>query len=196
MSVFSVLFVGKTSAIPDAQGFKQVDPTHWLMDVGSLAGTAWQDLKEVALFLARPDALPPGAALALYVSVGNSTAWAFRGFLSQAHPSDVLPLSWPQPPEGAPPQPPPGYVQLGVALEPLEEATARQGAKLGAKEDFARNVGLDLFNYMQSFGGVHSVGSDKLLVPANVLDQWFARLSYKLRRDPDFLTRKSESDRV
>lgn len=46
----------------------QVDPTHWVMDVAALAGTVWKDLKEVALFLTAPGALPPDAALALYVS--------------------------------------------------------------------------------------------------------------------------------
>ena len=45
---------------------------------------------------------------------------------------------------------------------------------------------------MQSFGGVQNVGGDKLLVPSNVLDHWFLRLSNRLRRDPDFLTRRRE----
>lgn len=72
------------------------------------------------------------------------------------------------------------------------EASAKEGAKLGAKEDFCRRVGMDLFNFMQSFGGVSSVGPDKLLVPANVLDQWFNRISNRLRRDPDFLTRNKD----
>lgn len=33
----------------------------------------------------------------------------------------------------------------------------KEGSKLGAKEDFAKMVGLDLFNFMQSFGGVAQV---------------------------------------
>lgn len=33
-------------------------------------------------------------------------------------------------------------------------------------------VGLDLFNFMQSFGGVQQVGADQLLVPANILNRW------------------------
>ena len=72
------------------------------------------------------------------------------------------------------------------------EASAKEGAKLGAKEDFCRRVGMDLFNFMQSFGGVSQVGPDKLLVPANVLDQWFNRISSRLKRDPDWLTRSKE----
>lgn len=53
-------------------------------------------------------------------------------------------------------------------------------------------MGLDLFNFMQSFGGVQNVGGNHLLVPTNVLDDWFRRLSNKLEKDPDFLTRSKE----
>ncbi len=53
-------------------------------------------------------------------------------------------------------------------------------------------AGLDLFNFMQSFGGVQNVGPNHLLVPSNVLDAWYARLSHRLRRDPEFLTRNRD----
>jgi hypothetical protein len=46
---------------------------------------------------------------------------------------------------------------------------------------------------LQSFGGVQAVGGDKLLVPANILDHWYQRLSNRLRRDPDFLTRRRDA---
>ena len=79
-----------------------------------------------------------------------------------------------------------------MSLEPLAEASAKESVKLGAKEDFCRRVGLDLFQYMQSFGGVSQLGPDKLVVPTNVLDQWYNRISNRLRKDPDFLTRQRE----
>ena len=88
--------------------------------------------------------------LALYVSIGGAD-WAYRGFVSNQHPSEVMPLSWPEPPGGqglaAPPGP--GYAQLGISLEPLGELGQKEGSKLGAREDFAKCVGLDLFNFMQ-----------------------------------------------
>ncbi len=34
-------------------------------------------------------------------------------------------------------------------MEPLAALVEREGSKLGAKEDFAKRVGLDLFNFMQ-----------------------------------------------
>lgn len=36
------------------------------------------------------------------------------------------------------------------------------------------------------------VGSDQLLVPANILNRWYERLSNRLRKDPDFLTRQRD----
>jgi hypothetical protein len=56
----------------------------------------------------------------------------------------------------------------------------------------AVQVGLDLFNFMQSFGTVSQVGGDQLLVPANILNRWYERLSTRLRKDPDFLTRQRD----
>ncbi|KAL6780223.1 hypothetical protein ACKKBF_B13975 [Auxenochlorella protothecoides x Auxenochlorella symbiontica] len=73
-----------------------------------------------------------------------------------------------------------------------DQARAKEGSKLGAKEEFAKMVGLDLFNFMQSFGGVQNVGSNNLLVPMNVLDAWYQRLERRLRKDPDFLTRQRD----
>jgi Protein of unknown function (DUF775) len=72
------------------------------------------------------------------------------------------------------------------------EVAQKEGMKLAAKEEYAKMVGLDLFTFMQSFGGVQQVGADQLLVPSNILDRWFQRLSSKLARDPDFLTRQRD----
>ena len=72
------------------------------------------------------------------------------------------------------------------------EAAAKQGAKAAAREEFCRRVGMDLFQFMQSFAGVGTVGPNKLLVPSNVLDKWFARITHRLERDPDFLTRSKD----
>lgn len=193
--VFGVFFVGKSFPITNAQGFVSVDQSHWVLDVIGTVTPNFTDLKEVSLFLLQPNSLPADMGLALYVSLGG-TDWAYRGFVSNSHPTEVMPLQWPQPPAlgGPPPAPAAGYAQIGVSLESLQELSEKEGSKLGAKEDFAKMVGLDLFNFMQSFGGVSQVGGDKLLVPANILDRWYERLSTRLRKDPDFLTR--QKDRV
>lgn len=132
-------------------------------------------------------ALPPDMALSIYVSVGRHEDWIFRGFVSNEHPSDTMPLSWPEvdPIEA-------GGAVVGVSLEPVVEAGSKEGAKIGAKSEFCKRVGLDLFQYMQSFGNVSTIGPDQLLVPANVLDRWFTRISNRLKNDPDFLTRQKD----
>ena len=42
-----------------------------LLDVGATVTRGYADLKEVALFLAQPNVLPPGQALGLYISVSG-----------------------------------------------------------------------------------------------------------------------------
>lgn len=64
---------------------------------------------------------------------------------------------------------------------------AKEGAKMGAREDFAKRVAFNLFRYIESFGGTQG---DQIAVPASVLDQWFTRFQEKSRRDPDFLARQ------
>jgi hypothetical protein len=63
---------------------------------------------------------------------------------------------------------------------------------VAAKGEFCKRVGMDLFQYLQSFGGVGAVGPNQLLVPADALDKWFTRITRRLERDPDFLTRNKD----
>ena len=75
----------------------------------------------------------------------------------------------------------------GVSLEPAADLAARESAKMGAREDFAKRVAFNLFRFMESFGGADG---DKIMVPTNILDLWFKRFQHKFQRDPDFLARQ------
>lgn len=44
--------------------------------------------------------------------------------------------------------------------------------------------------YMESFNAGSS--GDTLVLPSNVLEQWFSKFEHKFRRDPDFLIRRGE----
>ena len=91
-----------------------------------------------------------GLRLVQYVSVGGA-AWSYRGCVHAGHPSDVFPLSWAVPPDGAALA---GQVaQVGVSLEPLSEAVEKEGSKLGAKEDFAKMVGASVCRGGKGKGG-------------------------------------------
>lgn len=60
-----------------------------VLDVGSTVSPDYKKLKEVALFLTGPAALPdPSFALGLYISLGGQE-WQFRGHVSADHPSEV-----------------------------------------------------------------------------------------------------------
>jgi hypothetical protein len=165
-----------------------------VLDVGAYLGSTQQQgqlPREIFLSLAQPHCLPsPDIALALYsitVSPGtNDTNWSYRGYVSNGRPSDVMPVFV----DDLDSQPAAAY-QIHVVVESMEEVSSKHLAKLAAKEDFCRRVGMDLFVYMQSFSQSNG-SSDYITVPMNILDTWFNRISSKLRHDPDFLTRKKE----
>ena len=84
-----------------------------------------------------------------------------------------------------------GGAQIGISIEPLAELEHKEGCRLGAKEEFAKRVALNLYHFLESFNAGTAVGPDQLVVPANFLDRWFVKFQSKFRRDPDFLTRES-----
>lgn len=72
---------------------------------------------------------------ALYVSIGGAD-WSYRGYVSNSHPSDVLPLSWPEPDASTQQQLaglaalPPGFAQVRFCRwEPLGQR-ARHAASV------------------------------------------------------------------
>lgn len=186
--LFGVFFVGHSYPVTSAN-FTQVDATHWVLDVCTSVLPNFWDLKEVALFLLQPNSLEPSAALGLYVKCGGAD-WDYRGCVHNGHPSDVMPLQWPLPAGATGMAPAAGAVQVGVSIEPGAEIIHKEGSKLGAKEDFSKRVGMDLFRFMQSFQTVQM--GDHVVVPANAFDRWVVRFQEKLKRDPDFLTRRAE----
>jgi ribulose-phosphate 3-epimerase len=96
----------------------------------------------------------------------------------------VFPLQWPTAPDGTLS----ANAMIGVGVEPVAELAAKESAKLGSKETFAKRVAMDLFRYMESFQAATAVSADHMVVPMNVLDRWFTKFQDKFRRDPDFLT--------
>ena len=60
--------------------------------------------------------------------------------------------------------------QIGVSIEPLNEVSLKEGTRLGAKEDFAKKVALNLYHFMTSFATVQT--GDQVVVPANCFDRY------------------------
>lgn len=53
--------------------------------------------------------------------------------------------------DGAPVAPGPGAIQIGVSIESGAEIISKEGSKLGARQDFAKRVGMDLFRYVHAW---------------------------------------------
>jgi protein Hikeshi len=114
MSVpFAVCFVGNSYPIPGEQ-FTQAGPTQYVLDVVSVVSPQFWSLKEVVLFLTAPNVLDAQTGLGLYIKCGAGE-WQYRGCVHATHPSEAMPLVWPDLPQGLE-QGPPGSVLLGAHL--------------------------------------------------------------------------------
>ncbi|KAI5073260.1 hypothetical protein GOP47_0011273 [Adiantum capillus-veneris] len=96
--MFGVLFPGRSFPM-DASSFAQIDSTHWVLDMNLFVGEAYDQVKEMCLFLLNEYSLPPEKALAVYVQSPGS-AFQYCGAVQRACPSAVLPLLWPSPGSG------------------------------------------------------------------------------------------------
>ena len=96
---FAVCFIGSSFPIP-GDSFAQAGPSQVVLDVVTTITPQFWDLKEVALFLTAPNVLDPNLALGLYVKVGNGE-WEYRGCVHNSHPSEAMPLVWPDIPSSA-----------------------------------------------------------------------------------------------
>ena len=189
--VFSLCFLGSSFPIPSSS-FTQVDATHSALDCFTALGPVpLSKLKDVCLFLSTPNSITQDAALGLYIKMLDGE-WAYRGCIHAGHPSSAMSLSWPVSEDQLDIPLNAGVAMIGIALEPLAECAAKEVSELGSREEFAKRVGWDLFRFMESFQTV-AMG-DKLVVPSDVIDQWFLKFQARFRLDPSFLTRRSTKD--
>ncbi|CAI5523929.1 unnamed protein product [Closterium sp. Naga37s-1] len=189
--MFGVLFPNRSFPL-DVSRFKQVDTFHWVLEMNMFVGDAYDQVKEICIFLLNEAALPPGQALAVYVQAPGSP-FEYRGAVHLGCPSAVLPLLWPAavaptgavlpafPPGGVPPT-----AQIGISVEPMASLPLQNVGWQRRVEEMALKVGQNLFNYMQSFS---TVQGSMLLVPSDILDRWFKKFQDKAKMDPDFLNR-------
>ncbi|KAL3801854.1 hypothetical protein ACHAWO_003860 [Cyclotella atomus] len=75
-------------------------------------------------------------------------------------------------------------INLGVSIEPQANIT-NIGVMPDKTTHVAKNIAMDLFNYMQSFD-TGAGGAGNMVVPNNVFDRWMARFESKFRLDPNF----------
>eukprot|EP00897_Mesotaenium_endlicherianum_P005876 jgi/Mesen1/5316/ME000265S04475 len=193
MSLFGVVFPNRSFPL-DASKFVQVDTHRWLLDMSTFVGEAYDQVKEVCIFLVSELVLPADKALAVYVQAPGSE-FEYRGAVHNACPSAVLPLAWPQPggattgqPQVAVPGMAPMTALIGISVEPLATLPMANVGMQKKFEELALKVGQNLFNFMQSFC---SVQNKMLVVPTDILDLWFRKFQDRAKKDPDYVNRFS-----
>ncbi|MFS7969620.1 putative OPI10 family protein [Helianthus anomalus] len=186
--MFGVVFPNRSFPI-DISTFAQIDTFHWLLDMNTFVGEAYDSIREVCIFLLNNFTLPADKALAVYIQSPGSP-FLFVGAVTLARPSAVLSLPWPEPGgDGAnnhltAPGAAPLSAKIGVSVEDLASLPSLDVAAEKKIERLAMKVGENLFNFMQSFCGVDG---SKLVVPMDILDRWFKKFQERAKRDPEYL---------
>ncbi|KAI7757220.1 hypothetical protein M8C21_023263 [Ambrosia artemisiifolia] len=186
--MFGVVFPNRSFPI-DISTFTQIDTFHWLLDMNTFVGEAYDSIREVCIFLLNNFTLPADKALAVYIQSPGSP-FLFVGAVTLARPSAVLSLPWPEPGGDGPnnhltaPDAAPLSAKIGVSVVDLVSLPSLDVAAEKKIERLAMKVGENLFNFMQSFCGVDG---SKLVVPMDILDRWFKKFQERAKRDPEYL---------
>ncbi|THF96299.1 hypothetical protein TEA_018197 [Camellia sinensis var. sinensis] len=183
--MFGVVFPNRSFPM-DISSFAQIDTTHWILDMNTFVGEAYDSIREVCMFLLNGLSLPPDKALAVYIQSPGSP-FLYCGAVTVVRPSAVLSLPWPEPggqmqltaPDAAPLS-----AKIGVSVEDLATLPSLDVAAEKRIEHLAMKVGENLFNFMQSFCGVDG---SRLVVPMDILDRWFKKFQERAKRDPEYL---------
>ncbi|KAI4311382.1 hypothetical protein MLD38_036285 [Melastoma candidum] len=170
----------------DISMFSQIDTFHWILDMNVFVGEAYEQVREMCIFLLNNLTLPSDKALAVYVQSPGSP-FVYCGAVTISRPSAVLSLPWPEP-GGALQLTAPGAAPLsakiGVSVQDLATLPSLDIVAEQRIERMAMRVGENLFNFMQSFCGVDG---SKLVVPMDILDRWFKKFQERAKRDPEYL---------
>ncbi|KAK7372304.1 hypothetical protein VNO80_05679 [Phaseolus coccineus] len=184
--MFGVVFPNRSFPM-DISTFAQIDTFHWVLDMNTFVGEAYDQVRDLCIFLLNGFTLPPEKALAVYIQSPGSP-FVFCGAVTVARPSAVLTLSWPEPGAPGPLQltadAQPLSAKIGVSVEDLASLPSLDVAAETRIERLAMKVGENLFNFMQSFCGVDG---SKLVVPMDILNRWFQKFQEKAKRDPEYL---------
>ncbi|KAK3020051.1 hypothetical protein RJ639_003364 [Escallonia herrerae] len=183
--MFGVVFPNRSFPM-DISAFTQIDTFHWLLDMNTFVGEAYDSIREVCIFLINNFTLPQDKALAVYIQSPGSP-FIFCGAVTLVRPSAVLSLPWPEP--GGQMQltaadAAPVSAKIGMSVEDLASLPSLDVAAERKIERLAMKVGENLFNFMQSFCGVDG---NKLVVPMDILDRWFKKFQERAKRDPEYL---------
>ncbi|KAH7429273.1 hypothetical protein KP509_09G039600 [Ceratopteris richardii] len=182
--IFGVLFPCRSYPL-DASNFIQIDHTHWVLDMSTLIGESYDEVKDICIFLLDEFSIPPEKALALYVQSPGSH-YQYCGAVTRSCPSAVLALLWPT--VGGQRQltssdASPLSAKIGLAVEDMVTLPTFNVGKQQQLEALALRIGENLVSFLQFFTN----SGDKVLVPLDILNKWFKKFQEKLRRDSNYI---------
>ncbi|KAG2715315.1 hypothetical protein I3843_03G073300 [Carya illinoinensis] len=93
--MFGVVFPNLSFPM-DNSTFSQIDTFRWVLDMNTFVGEAYDQVRDMCIFLRNSFTLPPDKALAVYIQSPGSP-FLFCGAVSLGRPSAVLSLPWPEP---------------------------------------------------------------------------------------------------
>ena len=181
---FAIVFPSQTGLL-SSELFNQTNSSQWSLSL-SHPHLALLRLLPRELLFALSTPLPDDTiALSLFSVVTdaatNTQHASWRGYVSNTQPSALLPV-WVETTRETENQ---GSTihskefQLHVVVEPVAEVQGRECSRQAGKADFCKRVGMDLFNFIQSYsGGSPQVDAnavargDLLVIPSNVIDRW------------------------
>ena len=166
-------------------------------------------ISEVALFLLPNVPLPPGTGVMCYWQLTSttpsspgieppSTGFELLGVLTPDRPSRIFYTGWGEHTQMISVTTTPVVLTIGLSLEPTNNIENLAGTttddagnvqRLQNRLSVARNIGADLFGFMQSFD-TGTAGANNIVVPANIFDRWFQRFSNRLNRNPNFFLKQ------
>ena len=181
--------------------FTQIAPNKWILPLGAAADS-------VIVYLTGSQLLPPGATLAVWLSMENENSYEYLGHLTNALPSAVLrvPASFLRPRQGV-------QVILGVSLE-TEATMANVGqasgvvarTRVATQLQMGRRLAQDLARSATSYSRVvpaaalRALGVDApadadaaqpsqremVILPSDWVTHWLQRIENRMAKDDLF----------
>eukprot|EP00906_Rhabdomonas_costata_P016957 RCo024369 len=173
---------------PPQLGFQQIDARKW-----TLGFCVPLQSDRIVLFLTGQPPLPPGHGVTIFMSKANESLFEYLGHISNEKPSGLftIPMAFVNNISPVP-------LIVGLSIETLPHIQNLESGQeqkkvqvMTQKAELARQIGQDLFNYLQSFAQAPPPGGPghgHILLPQDVFDKWLKRVFHKIEVDARFLS--------
>jgi len=190
--------------------FRQVDPTHFVIDV-----VHPDSFNHVVVFLTGQTPFPEGMGGAVYMAWppkdgggAEGPAWQFLGVVTNDKPSAIFKVSrvggggnkhhgftsapaYQQMASGA------STAQIGISVESMDAlsglaasaSSATEASSVSSAQEFSQKVIESLLNYASSFAlspDQARLRTSETFVPFSAIQQWYTNFERRLQQNPNF----------